>query len=624
MRAWLNESLTGTKLQKCTTILACIILFLAPHKFGNNVSSTVFSFFPRSVLDALTHAWPLSWVPLFCGTLLVLALAANHGRIRLKRTQFVWSPLLFLLMACIPGWIFAATTFVPMGFTLHVVSWLAFACALAIHTSACPKSRNLMYAAIFVGVILLCLQVVIEYFVTLPMNLEYLQNQIQLYGAEAVPARMMTLISGNRPQANFAITNSLAAHLILVIPLFAALGIRWGRHVDPPEAATRILPVVLVAFPLFCLYTTKSRAGILAFCIGIIVAGLAFVVSSPATRKRYGRLALTALGIAPFVILGAYLALRSGRGTSSMLARFDYWEYATKMFLERPLTGCGLGEFFHNYLRLKPAEAEIARQPHSMFFLMLSSCGIGGAFAALTVIVSPALIWNCVRKGTLAVESKTVYYFSLAGVVSWMVHAQADFDVHVPATVLTMTALMILPLSLNADENEPVDARQPLLTALLDLLALGCLVTVTRIPGDYHLARLETFLDGREDARYKGQFVVSLEAAVPLAKEAAKAMPGCPLPWEKVGVAAMREKRFPLAVTAYRHVTAINPHFAAGHYRLAEALYRLGMVDEARKSFEMGKAWHPNNPEQDRLEAELFPDKKTSSSSPESTEKSNQ
>ena len=59
---------------------------------------------------------------------------------------------------------------------------------------------------------------------------------------------------------------------------------------------------------------------------------------------------------------------------------------------------------------------------------------------------------------------------------------------------------------------------------------------------------------------------------------------------------AIRDVKVPLyapdktvPVMVPQQVVQIDPHFAAGHYHLAEALFRLGKIDEARKAFEQGR-----------------------------------
>ncbi len=73
-----------------------------------------------------------------------------------------------------------------------------------------------------------------------------------------------------------------------------------------------------------------------------------------------------------------------------MLVRWQYWVASAKMYLERPFTGIGGGNFktFYTYYK-DPAAIETVSDPHSFVFSLLTQYGVLGLAGFLIAVIIP-------------------------------------------------------------------------------------------------------------------------------------------------------------------------------------------------------------------------------------------
>ncbi len=171
-----------------------------------------------------------------------------------------------------------------------------------------------------------------------------------------------------RLEGSFLLANTLAAYVIIVLPLAVACAWQaWRQRLEGRWALSTLALLAAVA-----LARTGSKAGMLSVLIaGAITAVLAW--RSPGRR-------LMALGVGASVIAVALAvpAVRAGLAASAGV-RLDYWRGALALVGERPLTGHGIDGFRVHFPRVKPAACEETVIAHNEVLQAAVDLGIPAA-----------------------------------------------------------------------------------------------------------------------------------------------------------------------------------------------------------------------------------------------------
>ena len=178
----------------------------------------------------------------------------------------------------------------------------------------------------------------------------------------------------------FSNFNALAALVASTVPFMACLVAverKWGL---------RILAAALAVTGVWAVIFTASRAG--AVALGTVM--LYLVLHS---RRR-----MLALSLAAAVVASLWLAMPQENRErilsierynqdASALGRLDAWAAATRMFLDRPLLGVGIGGFraAHGDLYSSPYSPSYL-DSHSVFFQVLAEIGLLGFLAFLAFL----------------------------------------------------------------------------------------------------------------------------------------------------------------------------------------------------------------------------------------------
>lgn len=184
-----------------------------------------------------------------------------------------------------------------------------------------------------------------------------------------------------RLEGSFLLANTLAAYLVMVVPLALGSALAAWRS----GGSLRWPLAVVAGAGLVALAATGSKAGMLA----LLAAGAATVVI--AARQRQVR--WLALALAACAVIGALAvpAVRS-RAIASADVRLDYWSAALDLVAERPLTGHGLEGFSANYLRVKAPGAEETILAHQE--TLQTAVDLGLPVALLLVAWLGLLLWR--------------------------------------------------------------------------------------------------------------------------------------------------------------------------------------------------------------------------------------
>jgi O-antigen ligase len=183
--------------------------------------------------------------------------------------------------------------------------------------------------------------------------------------------------------------NDLAMNMVVFLPFAAFAAIAPGRRLVRLSAGLIVL--LMLATTVF----TKSRAGFL----GLAVVGLSLVIQTRRIKPGLAAGAVVAvLLVTPFLPGQVWTRASSifnaeEDETGSRAARQTLFEEGWRVFLERPLTGVGAGQFV-NYN--PPERREPWRETHNVALQVLSELGIlgGVAFAYLLARGGGSLLWT--------------------------------------------------------------------------------------------------------------------------------------------------------------------------------------------------------------------------------------
>jgi len=199
---------------------------------------------------------------------------------------------------------------------------------------------------------------------------------------------------GNRePTATFALTNSLAAFLAPWLVMLAGMGLAAGRN------RKRLLGMLLcVLLITACLVLTKSRSGLIAAGVGLLLVWLWGRKRAAPWRWRTPAVLLTGAAVlVAAVAAGAFHRQLLGRAATTFVYRLQYWQSSVRMIANHPLLGCGPGNFQNAYLRYKlPEASEEVADPHNFLLEIWATAGTPTALALLAMLA--AFAWALHRR----------------------------------------------------------------------------------------------------------------------------------------------------------------------------------------------------------------------------------
>ncbi|MDZ7616852.1 MAG: O-antigen ligase family protein [Patescibacteria group bacterium] len=202
-------------------------------------------------------------------------------------------------------------------------------------------------------------------------------------------------LHSTEPMAAFALTNSLAGYLgpWLVVLLGVAL-------LGSPTRKAVLFGLVCAAPVAVCLVLTKSRSAYAALAVGLILlGGLAWY------GRRGGRVPWRwVLAAASVLVLAVGLATAAGgldrevatEAGKSLGYRLQYWQSTLRMIADRPVLGCGPGNYQFEYTRYKlPEASEEVADPHNFLFEIWATAGTP-ALVLLTLVLG-GFFWHACR-----------------------------------------------------------------------------------------------------------------------------------------------------------------------------------------------------------------------------------
>ena len=473
--------------RKILRIYICAFAFLLPFLFGSYASGTEQPNFPVSLLEwlvsGLTPSWPAWLAPIFAGVALLAAAIIHRppAKSRFLPLCLLWGlPLIGgLIGICV-----TTENDYACNWLIHFTGALAFAVAVKWTADSDDKLLPSLLSSIVAASILLCLCGWYQHFIGLDSMLQMFRENAARTGIP-LDGQLEQKLLQKRIYAFFIDPNLLAAHLILLAPLAIVVFSRWSRHFQPVNVSRPVFIIGGILLYVITIFWTGSRGGAIGLCIGIAV----FIWCQPFIQKFRWRWLLpiaAAVGIIAIVAVAARNKEREGAKSAS--ARMNYYKVCVQMFKYRPLTGQGLGEFFPNYMRLKPLTAEETRDPHNFLLGMMAQCGIIGGIAALIALLFPFALALKGKLADAASPSADLLPAVLAGLAAWSTHTLFEFNELIPGTFFIVGWFICLALPTAAEDAKrlPAWTRIPAI-----LLVVAALIPLLRIPAEYELQMIE-------------------------------------------------------------------------------------------------------------------------------------
>ncbi len=580
-------------MRKILRIYICAFAFLLPFIFGSYAAGTEQPNFPASLLEwlvsGLTPSWPAWLASIFAGIALLAAAIVHRPPAKSR-----WLPLCLLwglpLIGGLIGLCVTTEYDYACNWLLHFTGALAFAFAVKWTADSDDKLLPALLSSIVASSLLLCLCGWYQHFIGLDSMLQMFRENAAKTGIPLDNQLEQKLLQ-KRIYAFFIDPNLLAAHLILTAPLAVVALNRWSRHFQPVNVSRPVFIIGGILLYGITIFWTGSRGGAIGLCIGVAV----FIWCQPFIQKLRWRWLLplvAAIGIVGIVAIAARNKEREGAKSAS--ARLEYYKVCVQMFKERPLTGLGLGEFFPNYMRLKPLTAEETRDPHNFLLGMMGQCGIIGGLAALAALLFPFAL---ALKGKLADEqspSANLLPAVLAGLAAWSIHTLFEFNELIPGTFFIVSWFICLAIPSPADDAKRLPAWTRVPAIVLACLAL---LPLLRVPAEYEFQLIERGEGGGNPFGTLKELDEKLPRSIGPAEIRFTSCLNTLLPRPGNTKTSTMPKDF-AAENVWQAANILvkrAPHRSSSWHKYALAAVATGKWDEARKGIDMARKWYPYN-----------------------------
>jgi hypothetical protein len=295
----------------------------------------------------------------------------------------------------------------------------------------------------------------------------------------------------SEPFARFALANTLAGYLAPC--LIVAIGIGLSRQPEKGFPLGAWLTLALAIFMAGCLVLTKSRSGVVAVGVGLLML---WFFSPRGKRARWfwpavaGAVGLGIIAIGWLAgVLDREVFTQAGR---SLAFRAQYWQATTQLVSDHPFGGVGLGQFGLNYPRYKlPEASEEISDPHNF---LLETAALAGLPALLVLIAVLGLIgsqlYRRAPRATLEAVShdealRGSYRFAGGGAIAGLfVGLIVSLTASVPLPIRSFSLLLIVLLAglavllpwIRSGRLTPSVVLIGIAVLLVNLLAAGSLV----------------------------------------------------------------------------------------------------------------------------------------------------
>lgn len=400
-------------------VVVGLFFFIALLKFGNPVILDYQVTPPENFFEALYGAWPIKWG--YVGLIPVLVFGFVSFRLSNFRaasgSHLVKGALVLPLLWLVWQFISAThtidaslTTATLKHFTVCVVLfYLGF---FALGHVRHPWPLWLFMSLALLWIVRVGWQ---QHFGGLEQTRKFFYSTPDWRQA---PPEFLKKLASNRIYSTLFYPNTLAGGLLLLLPV--TLGFIWTAASKLRDRARYIIIGLIAAPTLACLFWCGSKAG---WLIALVIGLVALAQSKLRRGIKLGIiLAVLVFGLIGF---GIRYAQFFEKGSTSVVARFDYWRAALVIGGEHPVLGTGPGTFGIGYARVKKPESEMARLAHNDYLEQLCDSGAVGFVLFFG--------WFLLVGTFLYRYSREICEFVTLGVIGVILHEFVEFHLYIPA-----------------------------------------------------------------------------------------------------------------------------------------------------------------------------------------------
>ncbi len=206
------------------------------------------------------------------------------------------------------------------------------------------------------------------------------------------PERMLfeQRLKDSEPFATFTLTNSLAGFLAPWLVVAVGIGVCGGLSRKRPEVCIGVgVAVVVIGW---CLVLTQSRSACLAAAFGFVaILSIWLRMRKRTTAINWKLPTGAAIGMVILIVIavavGGLQRQVFSEASKSLGYRIEYWQSTMQIIGDRPLLGCGPGNFQDAYTAYKlPAASEEVADPHNFLLEVWATAGTPAMLALLAVL----------------------------------------------------------------------------------------------------------------------------------------------------------------------------------------------------------------------------------------------
>ena len=247
---------------------------------------------------------------------------------------------------------------------------------------------------------------------------------------------------GNRLHGTYRNPDDMAGYLEMLIPLHIVQVVS-SRLITPfksEEKARRILGIFFVMLFVVALFLTISRAGIVAFLIGMIYFYFSGLKGKEGeTQFSFYLKILVALAVVYLLWIGTSPIIdRFWSLTSGMQhQRGVVWNDAMKLVGDFPIFGTGLGTFRYIFPKYNTLLTQgIWDYPHNDYLQVLAEGGVVSMLAFLWLLLNALRMLTC--------KKHSLTRGAAAGFIAILVHSFFDFNLQIPANAYIFATLLAI------------------------------------------------------------------------------------------------------------------------------------------------------------------------------------
>lgn len=490
-----------------------------------------------------------------------------------------FAPALFLLpiMAGLLGLINTTEADYASQWLLHFLGAASFCAAIWLASSNDADFLPTLAAVIGIIGLISCIQGWYQHFIGLEAARQFTISQMAEQGVKLTPI-ILEKLAQTRIYGNFIDPNVYASHLLFCLPFALYFLHKTGLRLEnSPKAGSIVLVSAGVILFVLALLWSGSRGAAIGAAAGIC----AVLWSIPAVRNWRWRWCLPIAGILALACVGGlFFAMKSRDGMASASARLIYYKTALEIFLRHPFAGAGLGEFFPWYLRLKPIEAEITRDPHNILLSFMAQTGIFGGITVAALILFPWIVITFKDK-TKPIPPLTLA--AAAAMAGWFIHTMFQFNELFPGTLFPVAASCVFLLKPNMS---PQTDRNAIPLRILSF-ACGalCLLALLRVPGEL-LLRQGEIADAQKPGNGLGAYCEAIEK-----------LPNAVMPPRIANSIFYAQGNWEKAAEAAQILTMRTPHRSSSYLRLSCAQMAMNKLQDAQTALDSALLWQPSSPD---------------------------